>query len=424
MKISVIGLGYVGLPLAVLLARSHEVVGYDIDRRKVEQVKAGDCPIYEKGLPELLQTALDSNRLVVSSEPDSIRASVMKIITVGTPYNESAGMVDYSQLDSSVKTVAAHLKRGDVVLLKSTIPPGTTNQRVRPFIESRGFKVPEHVGLAFSPERMVEGQAISDFTTLPKLIGATDVATQRKVKSVLKCLGGKIITVTSPETAEMAKLIDNYSRFVFLGLTNEIALMADRIGVDANELIKSVKEDYPRNAGLLKPGPGVGGSCLNKDPLIMRAEMARLGLQLRMMESAKTVNDSMPIHVADMIKMLAHDRKRICIAGVAFKGDTDDTRFSPVFEIGGILEKNGFSVSFTDPFAKISGMKITRDVYRGARRNDVVLILTDHSAYRDLNLKKLKKRMSPKPLMIDTRGIITRDRAIEAGFEFHGLGAL
>ena len=343
---------------------------------------------------------------------------------MGTPYDEESRSVDYTQLDSAVGIVMRFLRKGDIIILKSTVPPGTTNVRLRRLVDSKGFKVPGEVGLAFCPERLIEGQAIGDLTNLPKPIGATDERTLRKAKRLLSSLGGKIIEVSSPETAEMVKLVDNYSRYTFLGLTNEIALMAEKNGIDVYELLDSAKEDYPRNAGLLKPGPGVGGSCLNKDPFILSSEMAKLGLDLKMVAAAKSVNDLMPAHIVDIVNMFAKGRRTVCIAGVAFKGDTADTRFTPAFAIRAGLERLGFRAAFTDPFVPSKDAEISKNLYGAASGSEILLILADHSEYRGLNLARLKKGMAPRPLIIDTRDVVARKEAEKAGIEYHGLGRL
>lgn len=424
MRVSVIGLGYVGLPLAALLAKSHMVVGFDIDERRILMVKAGQEVVKEPGLSEVLQESLGTGNLQVTSEPSGARESEVKIITVGTPYDERIGSVDYTQLDSALTIVTRVLKKGDIVVLKSTVPPGTTNGRLRRAVESAGLKVPDEVGLAFCPERLVEGQAIRDLTTLPKPIGATERRTLAKAATLFGCLGGKIIEVSNPQTAELIKLVDNYTRYTLLGLTNEIALIAEKNEVDVYELLNSAKEEYPRNAGLLKPGPGVGGSCLNKDPFILRAESAKKGLELKMVGAAKSINGNMPFHVVEIVNSFSKGRKKVCLAGVAFKGDTDDTRFSTAFLIESELEKRGFRVSLTDPFVVSEDRPIKADINDAASDCEILLVLADHSAYYKINLNKLKLEMAPNPLIIDTRGVISRMEAERHGFEYHGLGRL
>ena len=421
MKIAVIGLGYVGLPLSSLLAVKNDVVGFDVDSGKIESIRKGNIPIREPDQEKYLKSAISLGKLKVTADPSEIRDADVKIITVGTPYNEKTDFIDYSQLETSLDLVIPHLKPMDVLILKSTVPPGTTMGKVKSIIESSGFRVPEEIGLVFSPERMIEGQAISDFQSLPKIIGASDDRSFDITKQILKELGGKIIRVSKPETAETVKMVDNYSRYVFIGLVNELALACEKIGVDVLEVIRSAKEDYPRNAGLLNPGPGVGGSCLNKDPFILRGIMRTSGLELEMVRSASAINTMIPNHVADLVSRYRSSGS-ITILGVAFKGDTDDTRFTPSFIIRDDLTRKGFSVRMVDPF--VTGKDIYRNPYTASEGSGILLVVTDHSDYRKIDLERLKNIMAENALIIDTRGMIDRDTAYKHGFEYHGLGRL
>ena len=268
---------------------------------------------------------------------------------------------------------------------------------------------------------MIEGQAIRDFQALPKIVGASDMRSLEITQEILKTLGGKLISVSDPQTAETIKMIDNYSRFVFLGLTNELALACEKIGVDVLEVIKSAKDDYPRNAGLLVPGPGVGGSCLNKDPFILRGILRRSGMDLEMVRSAESINSSMPLHVADLVSQYRFAGK-VAILGVAFKGDTDDIRYTPTFTVRDALKKRGFSVTLTDPY--VSGDGINSDVYSACEGSDAIIIMTDHTAYGKLDLQRIRKNVKKNPLIVDTRGIVDRNATERSGFEYHGLGRL
>ena len=423
-KISIIGLGYVGLPLSLLLARNFRVIGFDTDTSKIEKLRKGINPITEPGVDELMSDPAIMNHIDLSDNSADLGKSKIKTITVGTPYDPNNDYVDYSQLIDALDLLHGNLKSGDIVILKSTVPPGTTNTVVRDRIISYGFRVPEDVGIAFSPERMVEGQAVRDFTSLPKIIGASDPETSRVVSEVIGSLGGRIVPVSNPETAEMVKMVDNYSRYVFLGLTNEIALASEKVGVDVLELLSAAKKDYPRNAGLMIPGPGVGGSCLNKDPFILRADLRKRSLTLRMVDAAAEVNRSIPKHIADLVSQFSGDRKKVVIAGVAFKGDTDDIRFTPTFEVAENLKSRRFEVEFTDPFVNIPNVKINHDIYESSTGKEVLVLLTDHSEYQELDLGRLRSIMANTPLIIDTRGIILRDHAIDLGFKYHGYGRL
>ena len=420
-KVAVIGLGYVGLPLSALLSRSFEVIGFDTDSAKIRRILDGVIPIEEPGMDALLAPALKSGMLQITTDSAKLREAQVKILTVGTPYDEKSDFVDYSQLESALEIMIPQLKHRDVVILKSTVPPGTTTGVVRARIESYGLKVPEDVGLVFAPERMIEGQAIRDFQVLPKIIGASDSRSQTIAEQILTALGGKIIRVSNPETAETIKMVDNYSRYVFLGLTNELALACEKIGVDVLEVIRSAKDEYPRNSGLLLPGPGVGGSCLNKDPFILRGVIRKSGMELEMVKSAQSVNSRMPVHVVNLVRGF---RKSgiVTLLGVAFKGDTDDTRYTPAYIIRDELSRDKFEVRLADPF--VSGKDIYKNLYVATTGSDILVLLADHSEYREIEIRRLKDLMRPEPVIIDTRGIIDRDEAVHNGFEYHGLGRL
>ena len=421
-SISVIGLGYVGIPLSSLLAIKYNVVGFDIDKSKIEKLIKNEIPVDEPDLKENFDSAILNKKLKITEKPEDIKNTDIKIITVGTPFDNIINKIDTSQLISSLEIVIPQLKKGDTVMLKSTVPPGTTSGLVKKKIEESGFNVPRDIGLVFAPERMIEGQAIKDFKTLPKIIGATDDRSFSIASEILSSLGGRVIRVSNPETAEMVKMVDNYSRYVFLGLTNELALISEKVGVDVLELIKAAKNDYPRNSGLLLPGPGVGGSCLNKDPFILQAEMIKNNLSIKMIECSKYINNYMPLHVAELVKKYANNRYKVTMLGVAFKGDTNDTRFTPCFTISDNLSKNNFIVKLSDPF--VMDKNIIPDPYKALDQSNILVLLTDHSMYRNLDLDKVHKLMDKNPLIIDTRGLIDRKFAESKGFEYHGVGRL
>lgn len=417
-------MGYVGFPLSLLFAREYKVTGFDVDHERINKMKDGISPISEVGIEELLKNETIRKNITFTFNPDDIKIAKVKIITVGTPYDLTTDYIDYSQLDSALNILKGRLNEGDIIILKSTVPPGTTNGIVKERIEDFGFSVPKDIGLCFSPERMVEGQAIKDFMTLPKVIGASDLETRKVCKEIIGSLGGKLIEVSTIETAEMIKMVDNYSRYVFLALTNEFALISEKLGVDVLELLKSAKDEYPRNSGLMIPGPGVGGSCLNKDPYILKAHMKKHGLTLKMVDSATRINRNMPKHIYETVSKLAKGRKIISVLGVAFKGDTDDTRFTPAYEIYDYFKMNKFSVTLSDPYVKDDHINIDRDIFSASTNANILLILTDHSCYKNIDLKKLKEVMGKSPLIFDTRGTIDRNEATKIGFEYHGLGRL
>lgn len=413
-----------GLPLATLLARNFAVVGFDVDAEKVSHLTLGRTTLQEPGLTEALASAIAERRLRFTSRAAESAGCDVKILTVGTPYNQRKKAVDYSQLDLALNLIGEHLTPGEVLIIKSTVPPGTTAGRVREFVQALGLRVPEDVGLTFAPERIVEGQAMRDFVRLPKIIGATDDRSYDVAREVLGSLGGSVRRVSGPTVAELVKLVDNYSRYVFLGLTNELALMSERLGIDVLDLIDAAKFEYPRNSGLLQPGPGVGGSCLNKDPLILSSVMEQEGLTLEMGRAASRVNQSIPTHIVELVVRFAGPRRAILVAGVSFKRDTDDTRFAPALEISDQLRAQGFTVLLSDPFARTQGVDVKPDLLAAVKDAQILLLLTDHSAYHQIALADLKARMATHPLIIDTRGAFDRGLATQLGFEYHGYGRL
>jgi nucleotide sugar dehydrogenase len=423
MKVAVVGLGHVGLPLAVLLARTHTVVGLEADRARAKAIAAGSPGLDEPGLEPRLAEALRSGRFSVTTEPSAIADCAVKVVTVGTPYERAKHRPDLRQLRSALRSVLGTLRRGDVVVLKSTVGPGTTSGTVAKAIRARGLRVPEDVGVVFSPERMIEGRAIEDFLSLPKIVGASDDRSFELARELLGPLGGELIRVRDPTTAELVKMVDNYARHAFLAVTNELALIAPAFGADVYEVLRAARQNYPRNAGLLVPGPGVGGSCLNKDPFHLSDSARRKGVPVRVTAAAAAVNEGMPGEVVRLLAKAAGRRRDVLVAGVAFKGETDDTRYTPAEPVGAGLKRRGYRVRYTDPYVRSwPAGPVRPDVYAEAKDQDAVVILSDHDAYRSLDLPRLAAAMHPKPALVDARNLVDPARALAAGFRFVSLG--
>lgn len=423
MRVAVVGLGHVGLPLSVLLAPAHRVVGLESDPARARAIAQGDPGLDEPGLGPRLRRVLRSGRFTVTTDPAGIRSCRVKVVTVGTPYDRIRKRPDLRQLRSALRSVTRELVRGDVVVLKSTVAPGTTSGTVARAIRARGLRVPEDVGVAFSPERMIEGRAIHDFRTLPKIVGASDDRSFAKVRTLLAPLGGEVVRVRDPTTAELVKMVDNYARYAFLAITNELALIAPTFGTDVYEVLAAARHRYERNAGLLVPGPGVGGSCLNKDPFLLHDSARRRGVPVRVTPTARAVNEQMPEQVVRLVTRTVGRRRRVLIAGVAFKGETDDTRFTPAEPIAARLRRRGYRLSFTDPYVRDwPGGAVGADVYAAARGTDAIVVLTDHRAYRELDLPRLARAMGPRPILVDTRNLVPASAARAAGFRPVSLG--
>jgi UDP-N-acetyl-D-mannosaminuronic acid dehydrogenase len=422
----------VGLPLVALLAeKGHQVIGFDVDEARVSGLKSGHVPFHEPGLDALL-TVARSRHLVLTSDEHSIASMDVPMVTVGTPWNEKSSRPDFSQLDSVTKSIGSNLKTGAVVVLKSTLAPGTTEERVIPHLQKiSGMKAIRDFGVAFSPERMIEGRALEDFRTLPKIIGASDDRSFDVLAAVLGTLGGAVRRVGSIRVAEMVKMLDNYNRAGSIAIINQFALSCEAAGVDVKEVIDAAKFDYPRNSGILIPGTGVGGSCLNKDPLLLEQFSKAKGVDTRLILDLQRTNRQMPKHTVELVKEVAArlrvSRPLVVVAGVGFKSGTDDTRFSPGVAIARSLKRLGFNVKLSDPFVPNAPelgrrSEIVPDLYTAAEKANIVVLSSDHSEYRDLDLGLLKRRMAPRAGIVDGRHMVDPRRALALGFEFEGVG--
>ncbi|MFH1450881.1 MAG: nucleotide sugar dehydrogenase, partial [archaeon] len=332
-KACIVGLGFIGLPLAVALAsRGAEIKGYEIRDEVVEKINKGIAPIYEPGLEEELKKVVESGKLVASSDPAIIREAGFVIITVGTPVDEN-GVPKLDYVESACEIIGKNLKKGAIVVLKSTVPPGTTEEFVKPRLEQHsGMKCPEDFGVAFCPERTVEGQAMQEFLTLPKVVGGINQDTTDKVSAFFSILNDKIVKVSKPRTAEMVKLMDNTYRDVNIALANEFAKAGMALGVDVKEATAAANKDYSRNHILIS-GTGVGGSCLTKDPLILNTTVRKKGgPNLDLVLQGREVNKKMPEFIVNLgEKVLERNGKtisnsKIALLGLAFKKDTNDLR--------------------------------------------------------------------------------------------------
>jgi len=383
----------------------------DPNRQVVDRITSGSPPIFEEGLPEIMGRSVRSGRLTASTTPDEAlsKASVI-IITVGTPVSRDRKPV-LGHLDSAVRDVGRNLPHGSIVVLKSTVPPLTTENMVRPLLEElSGLVAGRDFGLAFVPERTVEGRAVQEFLTLPKIVGGIDQRSTRVASAFFSQLGGRIVPVSKPRTAETAKLFDNIYRDVNIALANELAMLCEHIGVDAIEAIGAANKDYARTH-LLSPGPGVGGSCLTKDPYILLHSAGAAG-DGRLIRTARSVNDGMPGHVVSMVEEALGSAHRgirgakIAILGYTFKGDTDDTRNTPVAEILRVLVDSGAEPAIFDPHVKEGVPGNVASLEEAVHEADCVVVSTDHQEFKSLTLSQMLSSAKSPLVVVDTRHLI------------------
>lgn len=429
-RVCVIGLGRVGLTLAVTLANCGvEVTGVDVSKATVATLKRGKPHFYERGLEPLLKKVLRRD-LIISQEipPDGHSAY---IIAVPTPIDSRTHRIILEPLGRAVREVAQRFSEASLIVVRSTVPVGTTRRFVLPSLAAQG----RHFYLAVCPERTLEGHALTELRDLPQIVGGLDQESLGRAAYLFSHVTGTIVRMPSLEAAEMIKLIDNSFRDVNFAFANEIALIAEGLGLDGSQLIRSANLGYPRNS---IPQPGfVGGACLSKDPYILAGSAAAIGREARLTLAARAVNEALADHVVGWLQQALDDvNKRVedCkvfLAGLAFKGhpDTDDLRDSPSLVLAQFL-RNGQSTptlyghDFVAPAEVIREAGITpcslREGFEGA---DAVIFMNNHPGYGELDLRDLAPLMNQPAVLFDGWHIFDPDevRAVE-GVVYGGLG--
>jgi len=385
-KIGVIGLGYAGLPLAVEFAKAgFHVKGIDIDRDKVQMINHGEC--YIKDIPEgELRELVKDNRLEATSDFSVLKGVDAVSICVPTPLRKTRDP-DISYIISAVEEVAKYLHPEQLIILESTTYPGTTREVILPRLEARNLRVGRDFFLAFSPERVDPGNKVYTMSNTPKIVSGIT----KKCTSIAVTLYGqiidKVVPVSSTESAEMVKLLENTFRIVNVGLVNEIALICDRLKLDTWEVIDAAATK-PFGFMPFYPGPGLGGHCVPVDPHYLSWKLKALNFYARFIELAGEINSKMPEFLVSKIDGVLNERKKsikgskIFIIGVAYKSNVSDTRESPALDVIRLLKERGGKIVYNDPYVpQVEGLKsipLTRSSLRNA---DCVVITTAHSDY-------------------------------------------
>ena len=386
-RIGVIGLGYVGLPLAMAFARrGHPVAGFDIDARRVRRLCRGESYIPDVPSSELRES-IHAGRFSAAVRFDGLSACDAVIICVPTPLRKTKEP-DVSFILDSAKAVAPRLKRGMLVVLESTSYPGTTRELVLPIFESRGLKAGKDFHLAFSPERVDPANKAYGVHNTPKVVGGITPACTKVSALLYGRVTQKVVPVSNTETAEMAKLLENTFRAVNIGLVNEMALICHRLGLDVWEIIEAASTK-PFGFMPFYPGPGLGGHCIPVDPQYLAWKMRTMNFEPRFIDLAGVINASMPEHaVSRMAGILNEDGKalkgsRILVLGMAYKPEVTDVRESPSFDVLKLLLERGAKVEYHDPYVPqvefegrpMRSVALTPAALRAA---DVVAVLTAH----------------------------------------------
>ena len=388
-NIAVIGLGYVGLPLAVEKAKAgFQVVGIDRSAERVAKVNRG-----ENYIPDVLDIELEQvvheGRLQATEGFEVIGDVDVITICVPTPLDKNRNPVT-RYIENVVDSSLPYIKRGQLFILESTSYPGTTEEIIKPRIEGRGFKVGEDIFLAFSPERVDPGNKKYKVANTPKVVGGVTPRCTELAKALYEqIIEGEVHTVSSPKVAEMEKLLENIFRIVNISLVNELALLCERMGIDIWEVIEAAKTK-PFGFMAFYPGPGLGGHCIPLDPFYLSWKAKEYGFTTRFIELAGEINDAMPHHVVERAMELLNEQgkplkgSRVLLLGMAYKRDVDDLRESPALKVARLLLERGAVLDYHDPY--IHKLQLNGQDYcsitltpEALQRYDLVIITTDHS---------------------------------------------
>ena len=408
-KVGIIGLGYVGLPLAVEFARAgFDVTGFDIDAAKIAQINDGRS--YIPDVPDAdLGAMVTAGRLRATADMSRLGAMDAIDICVPTPLRKTRDP-DLSYVVQAVEAVAASLRPGQLVILESTTYPGTTEEVVQPMLEAGGLKADVDFLLAFSPERVDPGNAQHTTRSIPKVVGGLGPASTEAASLLYGAVVTTVVPVASTRVAEMVKLLENTFRAVNIGLVNEIALMCHKMDINVWEVIDAAKTK-PFGFMPFYPGPGLGGHCIPVDPFYLSWKARQNGFECRFIELAGQVNASMPQYVVERgSDALNSVRKpimgsRVHLFGVAYKRDVNDIRESPALDILDLLAKRGATLSYTDPFVPCvnhNGRALQSVPFDRALsdRYDCAVVCTDHTVF---DYRAIAGRL---PLVIDTRNAL------------------
>jgi UDP-N-acetyl-D-mannosaminuronic acid dehydrogenase len=445
-KIVVVGMGYVGIPVAALFADLPGFTVVGVQRRskrsgwKIDWLNAGKNPIGgdEPGLSKLIARVARKETLKVVDDISTCKDAEAVLIDVQTP-TDTRKKPNYDSLREVSENVGKHMKPKTLVVIESTVAPGTTDNVVKPILEkSSGMKAGKDFFLAFCYERVMVGRLIKNMVELPRIVGGVDEESTRRAVELYSHIVKAKMYPTDALTAEVAKVVENAYRDVNIAFANEVALMCESLGVDVfkvRDLVNTLPNDPSNPASnpirnMHYPGAGVGGHCLPKDGWLLKYGLDAFGkfkFFPKIIVSTREVNDYMPVHVADMVEeaLAEHGKKlrgsKVAILGVAFLENCDDTRNTPSAAIYKELKKRGAKPVLHDPIVRDFDLPFTRDLDEALSNAEAVILSTKHKEYVKLDLKWLKSKLAT-PILIDGRNAFSVDAAVNAGLTYRGVG--
>jgi UDP-N-acetyl-D-glucosamine dehydrogenase len=413
-RVAIVGLGYVGLPLAESFAAAgYDVVGFDVDAEKVKKLRTGRSYIGHISSARIVELTTQG-RFQATADPACFEDASAILICVPTPLSE-AREPDLSYVINTGKTLSRHLRPGQLIVLESTTYPGTTEDVLLPVLEESGLRAGRDFFLAFSPEREDPGNPLFSTRSIPKVVGGIDKTSRDLALALYSPVVAEVVPVNGTRVAEACKILENTYRAVNIALVNELKVVFERMGIDIWEVIEAARTK-PFGFQAFYPGPGLGGHCIPIDPFYLTWVARKHGLSTRFIELAGEINTAMPQHVVERVAEALNDQgmalkgSRVCVLGVAYKKNVDDPRESPAFEILELLEAKGAFVSFSDPHvARLPPMRrhaIRLDseplTQSFLEVQDCLVLVTDHSAF------DLEHILRHSRLVVDTRNA-TRD---------------
>jgi UDP-N-acetyl-D-mannosaminuronic acid dehydrogenase len=417
-SVAIVGMGRVGLPLGIAFARAGlRVMGVDADPSRCREIELGKMPFHEPGSEQPLLDVVNAGTMTVHQDPgEAVPQADAIILCVPTPLAADL-RADYGQLRAALDDLAPHLRPGQLLILRSTVSPGTLLKVVLPHLKEAIPQVADRLLLAACPERIAEGKAMEEIAELPEIVGGRDPESTEAAAALFRTLNpNKKLHLTDPTSAELAKLFTNVYRYVNFALANEFAILAEHYRVDAHRIVGMVNEGYPR-ASIPTPGPA-GGPCLSKDGYFLVEELTLPDFVLL----AWKLNDTMPAHV---VRRLARRLARyglelagtpVAVLGQTFKRDSDDIRQSPAMRATEILRREGAEVRTHDPF--IAGPAL-HEVLAGAR---AFILATNHSAYDSLSPGDLAASLEEPRVGVDCWGVLNRQAFAGSGIDLATLG--
>ena len=428
-NVVVVGLGYVGLPVACLLAEAgFKVVGINRGQEKVDLINKGISPIEgkEPSLAPLVKKVVRKGCLSATTDYSVCKKADIVLIAVETPVDAKTKTPKYLALRSALMSLAENLKKGALVIVESTIAPGTMKYVVGPFLEEKsGLKINKEIYLGHCPERVMPGKLLHNLRSYHRAVGGSTPETAGVMKKLYKTYVKGNLDLTDMATAEVVKTTENYYRDVEIAFANQLALLCEQLGVNVHEARKLVNKVESRNVHM--PGAGVGGHCIPKDGYLnvafLRGKNNDASIATNMADLARKINDFMPIHTANLVfdslkeKRIDPKKSKIVVLGYAYLENSDDTRNSPSEDLINSLKGKSKNVYVHDPY--VEEYKV--DLEKTLKASDAVVLMVAHDQYKNLSLKKVKNLMRT-PILVDGRNIFDKDKAEKIGFVYKGIG--